>query len=248
MPSSDKSPNLGSVELAITYSCNNRCPNCVTQCAQAPATLHITPDMLGKFIDDCNESCFFPGHISIHGGEPVMNPDIVELMKMLMAWRAEVKPSMILWLLTNDSCTEIREAVAEIEALGIPIGRATKEGANQVDGVWIPYIPVNVSPTDQDLPYELGCFQSWDCGVCYNYAGWFPCSSAGSMHRLFDWAKPICTSAKDLTVERIRASYPTFCKHCGFARDKMSKECRVVRQTTTPTWQKAFDQYRAAHP
>jgi hypothetical protein len=177
------------------------------------------------FLNDIEKNNIKVGQITLHGGEPVLNPDIENIMYHLCAYRA--KHNTTLWLLTNNSCQSIRQKITKISCdFDIPLGISTKIEGNQID-----YVPVNESPDDLKEEYSIGCFQTENCGICFNYLGYFPCSPMAASARVFNYKG--VESIKQLTEERCNEYFNIHCKHCGFA---MTDRRRVKDQTSTKTW------------
>lgn len=219
-------PNFGIVELCLTYKCNIKCNNCSNLCTQAPFKGDLTPADVERFINDSINNDHIWGQITLHGGEPVLNPWIFEILELLVNYRK--KTNTKLWLLSNNSVTKIREKItrASVE-FDIPLGISTKLQDKQME-----YIPVNEAPVDLNIQSTVGCFQIQDCGMCYNYLGYFPCSPMAAAARVFDY-EPAALSIKDLTKEKCTEYYNKHCPLCGFA---LVDRRRVKEQMSTWTW------------
>lgn len=234
-------PNINKVELCLTYRCNVKCNNCCTLCTQAPAANDLSLSMLHNFI---TESVYYNHkweEIILHGGEPTLHPQYVEICNMLAEYRDKHNTTVILHVCSNGTNDFVQKQLQASTLLGIKSEISVKVGTNRREwGEDIPYVPVNESPTDLGQPYSLGCYQTTVCGICYNYLGFFECSTAGATARVFGYSS-LCVSIKDLTAERLAMAFPEHCKHCGFA---MPERRRVIDQTNTNTWQKALDTYK----
>lgn len=224
-------PNFKTVELCLTYRCNLRCNNCSNLCTQAPITFDgdLTINDIDFFLNDIEGKGV--EQITLHGGEPVLTPNIDLIIEKLCTFRK--KTGIRLWLLSNNSNDKIRQKITDIHVkYNIPLGIATKDGNN------LPYIPVNESPIDLGLDYTLGCFQTSDCGICFNYLGYFPCSPMAAAARVF-WFTGIKTF--DNLTNKWEEYFNLHCKHCGFA---LLNRRRVTEQTSTKTWVEKFNEYR----
>ncbi len=232
-------PNFGICELCLTYRCNVRCDNCSNLCTQAPFAGDLTAKDVVEFLRDSDESGHHWGMITLHGGEPVLNPEIFEIAELLCEYRKRV--SCNLWLLTNNSSPLVRRLTTSVNMkYDISLGVSTKKGKNaDKDGNPIEYVGVNNSPVDLGLQHDHGCFQTSNCGVCYNYLGYFPCSPMAAAARVFDYL-PTARSVKDFTAEACDEALKKHCPHCGFSAPDMA---RVVNQVTSKTWQDAFTRY-----
>ena len=239
-------PNLKKVELCLTYRCNVHCANCSNLCTQAPMDRggDLFPAEVAEFIGGSVRAEHRWELITLHGGEPVLNKDIVRICEMLEEYRNIHNPSVVISFLTNGSTPKILSDVADLcKNYRFEMGVSEKVESNKRgDGTPIPYVPVNESPVDLGLEYDDGCFQTQDCGICYNYQGYWPCSPMAAAARVFGLETLIHTAGK-LTVEGLREMLNLHCHRCGFA---MPSRRRVVEQTSTDTWTKAFEAYNAA--
>jgi len=231
-------PNFGVVELCVTYRCNVKCMNCSNLCTQAPIHGDLTPADVKVFIDDsiaCNHKW---GMITIHGGEPVLNPGINAICELLYKYKIEHNPEVVLWLLTNNSCEVVRSRVTYInDKFKIPLGISTKIG----DNTGMEYVAVNDSPADSGVEHDFNCFQTANCGVCYNNLGYFGCSPMAAAARVFDY-KPVAKSIGSLTRRNILESFDRHCQHCGFSSPQRP---RVKEQITSQTWKSSLERYNA---
>jgi len=236
-------PNRGIVELCLTYRCNVRCDNCSNLCTQAPFGGDLTPTDVLYFIDDIHNNGDHVGQVTLHGGEPVMNPHIEDIVKMLAEYRHDT--GCKLWLLTNNSSDAVRRKTTYLSCeYDIPLGISTKRDRNMDrSGSPIKYAQVNNSPADQGIEHDHGCFQTSTCGVCFNYLGWFPCSPVAAAARVFGYKG--VKSISQLTDEQSDLYFHEHCGYCGFSAPDM---IRVSEQVTSETWRDAFDKYASTTP
>ena len=231
-------PNKGLVELCLTYRCNVKCDSCSNLCTQAPAFGDLTPLDVLYFLNDLDSNSHKIGQITLHGGEPVLNPHIDAIIKLLVEYRKLT--GCKLWLLTNNSSDLVRrKTTAILTEYGIPLGLSTKRGKN-IDGSGSPisYAQVNNSPIDQGIEHDLGCFQTETCGICFNNLGWFPCSPLAAAARVFGFVG--CKSITELTDEKCKQYFEQHCGHCGFSAPQMP---RIPNQVTSRTWENALAAY-----
>jgi hypothetical protein len=219
-------PTFRIVELCLTYRCNLMCYNCSNLCSQAPIEGDLTMCNIEQFISDIKSSTTV--NITLHGGEPSLHPGIGFLLKKLK------ELNIPLWLLSNNANEHITKLITTLhDQFNIPLGISTKKEKDQ----W--YVPINESPFDLDEDYTLGCFQTRDCGICYNYLGWFPCSPIAAAARVFGYKG--CKTLNELTENKIQEYFINHCKHCGFAFTNQRQ--RVNKQAMTKTWINALEQY-----
>lgn len=233
--------NYGICELCLTYACNVRCANCSNLCTQAPAARHMTVEHVENFIADSVHNNHSWGMITLHGGEPVLNPHVYGIVEKLMEYRRDHNPGVKFWLLTNNSAPGVRRIAVDISIkYGIPLGISTKRKDNS-DGNGNPmeYVPINSSPIDKGIAHDFNCFQPQNCGVCYNIKGYYPCSPMAAAARVFDYIESV-KSIADLTAEHCDGEFKKHCGHCGFSAPDRP---RVYAQETSQTWETALKKY-----
>jgi MoaA/NifB/PqqE/SkfB family radical SAM enzyme len=81
--------DVKSIELAIIYACNLKCPGCYAEDLKNPTML--TKEQIIGFIKK-----YKPMHVNITGGEPLLHPKLYEIIK-------EIPKSVVVSLVTNGS-------------------------------------------------------------------------------------------------------------------------------------------------
>jgi hypothetical protein len=226
-------PNIRHIELCLTYRCNVPCPNCSNQCTQAPAAGDLPLAEIQRFVAESLELDWDWEWIVFHGGEPALHPEFPAICEILQAYREASGSTARLFVTSNGTMPQRVERAIK---MGFAPAIAPKRGQP------LPYVPVNESPTDLGLEHSEGCFQSWRCGICLNYLGYFECSPAAAAARVFGYG-PIVKNLRHVTAERLASGYKMHCRHCGFA---LPGRRRVTKQTSTPTWERALADYAAA--
>ena len=235
-------PNLKKIELCLTYRCNVKCANCSNLCTQAPAgkDADLSTADIERFIEQSIGCGRKWGLITLHGGEPVLNPAIHQICEMLRKYRELHSANTRISLLSNGSTPAILRQVHQLcSEFGFEPGISEKVKSNhRGDGTPIPYVPVNISPEDKGNSYTIGCFQTTDCGICLNYAGYWPCSPMAAAARVFGY-QPMAKTVAELTEDVLAKGFELHCKHCGFA----GSAPRVIGQASSKTWIEAFARY-----
>lgn len=234
-------PNMKIIELCVTYRCNLKCNNCSNLCSQAPFKGDLLPDDVQFFVNDLINNNHEIEQITIHGGEPVLNPLIFDIIRILVDFRE--KTGTRLWLLTNHYGDYVQKTIERIrEEYKISIGSSEKDIHTKNE-----FVPVNESPfdlcfTDRIISKEdisQGCYQLNDCGICYNYLGYFPCSPMAAAARVFNY-ESMGKSIQNLTSEKFFNRALNHCIDCGFA---LKNRERVVDQTTSEIWKRKLIEY-----
>jgi hypothetical protein len=232
--------NTDTVELCLTYRCNNRCNNCSTLCSQAPATNDLSMERIQKFIlesVDCNHKW---KTITLHGGEPTLHPRFQDVCEILMRYKRDSNPECNIWVVSNGYGDRVTEGLEIAKAAGVGLGISYKQKANiNAEGVWMQYVPMNNSALDNGQNPTDGCAMASDCGVCLNNLGYFQCSAKAAMARVF-YIDPVDTNLQTFLHKIIAGNVQWNCGHCGFAWEQP----RSINQITSPTWAKALERYR----
>lgn len=93
-----------SIELAITYACNFRCPGCYAEDLKE-ATMLNKEDAIG-FIKK-----YKPMHVNITGGEPLLHPDVYEIIQ-------RIPRSVVVSMVTNGSLLT-EEKIKKLKQAGL---------------------------------------------------------------------------------------------------------------------------------
>jgi hypothetical protein len=235
-------PNLHQIELCLTYWCNVQCDNCSNLCSQAPCSFG---DLPVEKVDEFVAQSINCGHqwklITLHGGEPILHKNIDDILMILTVYKKKYNPGVVLSLLSNGNSEKTIERLDYFKKnYPIVLGISEKVKKNQRgDGTPIPYVPVNESPKDLGIPHDQGCFQTEQCGICLNYLGYFECSPAAAAARVFNY-RPLAGEVAGLTVPGLQEGFKVHCGHCGFSAPDRK---RVIKQSSTKTWIKAFAEY-----
>lgn len=234
-------PNTRVIELCLTYRCNVQCANCSNLCTQAPAGAEwdLPFDEIRRFVEESIALKWEWDKIVLHGGEPTLRTDIVEVAREVMRIR-EYRPSCELEICTNGTNSDICQ---QVQDLGWHAGIAPKHGAGLTPtGDPVRYIPVNESPLDLGLQHDRECFQSYRCGICLNRDGYWPCSPMAAAARVFGYESEI-ESVDELGAYAVGLFDDYLLRHCGHCGFSLPGRRLVTEQTSTETWSKLFANY-----
>lgn len=101
---------LRSVELAVNYNCQLNCPKCFASKFYNPKRKYLMPEQIKKIWEQCYKLGAI--HINITGGEPLLRPDIVEVIKAL-------KPKGTLISLVTNSLGLTPELAKKLRTAGL---------------------------------------------------------------------------------------------------------------------------------
>ena len=233
-------PNMGILEIAITYECNVRCANCCSLSTQAPTGRadEMPVETIERFIAESIETAFPWRYIKLYGGQPTMHTRFMDICRLLAAYQDNHRPEVGLGVVTNGSD---QEKIRASEELGFARWESVKVKTNaDANGNPIPYITTNRSPKDVGLESSRGCWVPVECGICMTNDGFWACSPIAAASRVFGY-ESAARHVGDITSEDLIAQYH-HCDHCGYGTPN---EPRAVEQVTSETWQKKLDDYNA---
>jgi len=240
-------PNIRSLEIHITYKCNLRCNNCTNVVGLAPAPdLDMSLNDIDNLVQQSTDLHYPWNRLVLHGGEPTYHPEFLEICLRLAQYRNDINPKMLLYVCSNG----LSERTRELNALAAKDCGFLIEDSSKISYKNNPnytpnyHVEFNVSPTDLNEPFSLGCYQTSRCGIALNKLGYYECSPSASMARVFGYL-PLAQHLKDVTAERLAQGFSLHCKHCGLSRAGGHEQAspHALQQVTSPTWAKALSAY-----
>lgn len=231
------SSSLNKIEIHLTYKCNCSCSNCLTLTSQAPSSDIISLGDIRRFIAESIELDWKWQKIALHGGEPTLHPQCMEIIELFAEYRNKYNQNLSMTLCTNgiSSATKTLIRIARIKRYNIEIGPKNLKTMQSNS----PYVPVNIAPVDVGHKSTLGCYMTNECGIALNSSGYFECSSAAAASRVFKWG-PITRSLKEMNIFRVVDAYHRHCKYCGFSAPDLE---RTTIQEISKTWRTVLDRY-----
>jgi len=97
---------IKSIELAITYVCNFKCPECYAEDLKTKNPTMLTKEQAVGFIKK-----YKPMHVNITGGEPMLHPQIYEIIR-------EMPKSVVVSIVTNGSLLD-EEKIKKLRKAGL---------------------------------------------------------------------------------------------------------------------------------
>lgn len=161
------------IELEITLRCNVSCPQCSRHC---PVVDYSDSDMtMGQiltFAKHVVETRSEIGILSIMGGEPLLHPHFVDIVRFL---HRELLPSRVgLIQVATNGQIQLPDEVKTLQGLRIIVSNpALKRHRAQF-----------VAPRDTGQLVKH-CLVPATCGIAANAYGYFPCGAGGAIARLF---------------------------------------------------------------
>jgi hypothetical protein len=240
-------PDIRSLELDITYACGFGCNNCNRMTVLAPGTrdTNVTVEQVQKLIHESIELNWPWRTWGVIGGEPTVHPQFWEILETIVQYRLTHNPSLLIRVSTHgagERTTTILDRVAATFPF-VHVRNSAKTTTLQND-----FVAINVAPKDWADATGVGsvysgCWIPANCGVGFNYAGFYCCAVAGAIDRICG-DKLAIKSLRQVTPETLVAQYAPFCSMCGHYRpNRAGSEHKM-----SPSWKAAFEEYRRQQP
>ncbi|WP_342675930.1 radical SAM protein [Methanofollis sp. UBA420] len=241
-------PNLNRIEIDITYECHLRCLNCARSCSQAPDIAAMTVSQIEKFVTESISHSVKWEKIGVLGGEPMLHPDLLEILEALLSYKETYSPETFIQITTSGYGKEVQDVIAAVPE-GVIVNNTHKIQAYQEK-----FEPFNLAPVDQRIfclsEYRNGCSTTTDCGLGLNTYGYYPCGPGGSIDRVMGFD----IGLKHLPRSRneIFPQMDQLCRHCGHfcSRHFIPKEERekIVGSPMSPSWVHAYAVFESEKP
>lgn len=231
-------PNIYQVEMDITYLCNLHCADCnrgISVTRYDPAW-DMTPKDVAKHLAEA-EAC---GHewktIRILGGEPTLHPKFREIIGIILSYA--IRHDTLTWLVSNGYGKKVQKELEWARSVGVSRVESTEKNT--------PAQPTHIGFTQApaDLPDFKGEAKPCDipqrCGISLNKLGYYSCAPASTIARIFQLNTHI-EHIKDVTPERLMATYQQHCLLCGHSH-------RPPIQKPSRSWRMALQQYNETMP
>jgi uncharacterized Fe-S cluster-containing radical SAM superfamily protein len=231
--------NHDSIEIDITRRCNLKCLNCDMSCTQAPGNEDMDIKQIQKFIKDNINNNIRWKRIRILGGEPLLHPQILEIIRLLVEYKHRYSPDVHIQVVTNGFGKKVNELISRLPK-NVEIENSSK------GSIFQSFKPFNIAPGDclsyRYADYSNGCRVLYDCGVGLTPHGYYPCIVAGGIDRIFGFDKG--RKNMPLSNDSMADQLQVFCKLCGHFRSaRNTKKSKI-----SPTWKKAYEEYKMKKP
>lgn len=208
-------PNLNKIEIDITYECNLKCFNCNRSCTQAPTQESMSLLQIQQFLTESVELNKKWALINLLGGEPTLHPDFLEIVHIILHdYIFSYSPKTILQITSNGYSEPTRHILAALpKSANIVLDVASFKESRQM-----PYFtPFNLAPIDDEnfknADFSKGCWVISYCGIGLNKYGYYVCSAAGGIDRIFGFNQGIKRLSE--VNESIKTQLNQFCRYCG---------------------------------
>jgi hypothetical protein len=230
-------PTNNKIEIDITYNCNLQCPQCNRFLGVAPCQLQMSVSQINKFLKESIEQKRKWEGIWLSGGEPILHPDIAEIVSLLAKFKKEYSPDTQIYILTNglskDKLSILPEQISVYDS--------------QKDKFGPRHIPMMAAPRDlpayKNADFSNGCYIPAMCAIGLGPYGYYHCTVAAAIDRIIglNIGRKHLPSPQDNMIDLYRA----FCGYCGFfIRSDKSRKGLVI----TESWKEYLEKYARNKP
>jgi hypothetical protein len=247
-------PNTKKIIIDVTHFCNLKCRNCNRSCAEHQANVqeHMTVEQIKRFVEESVSQRRRWSHIMLEGGEPTLNPHILEIVDELVRYKRKHSPKTRLFLCTNGYAKPTRRIIEKMPP-GVCVLDSAKESPNQEQHRDFNVAPIDLRP-DKSSMFENGCVFPTIFGIGLNRYGYYPHAVCGGIDRVFglDVGRKFLPDADD----DLSDIYPHLCRYCGHFWDSTDldepavpvREDRKDAPPCTISWSRAYSSYQTRRP
>jgi len=232
------------IEIDITYLCNLHCLNCNRSVTQAREALHMTVQMISRFVDESLKSGRTWRRIRVLGGEPTLHPEFQQIIDELLRYKRAL-PKTIVEVVTNGHGRRVQRTLAKLPS-EVVIDNSQKESPVQTH-----FGPFNLAPVDDPAfngaAYSNGCAILEDCGMGLTPMGYYPCAVAGGIDRILGEGRGRIALPGD--SDDMLAEVERLCRLCGRFRAghfvPRSLRPPLEDAPVSPTWKALYAAWSA---
>ena len=247
-------PNPNKIIIDVTFFCNMGCQNCNRSCGddQANVQEHMSLGQIKRFVSESVAQGRRWSEILLEGGEPTLNPQILEIADELARYKREHSPHTRIVLCTNGHAAPTRRIMAMMPP-EIDVHDSGKEDSDQDHHRNFNVAPIDLSPEQADK-FADGCVLPSIYGMGLNRYGYYPHGICGAVDRVFG----LDVGRKTLPPEGDTLSdmYRSLCRYCGHFWDCTNIEEPEAPARTdgkdappcTESWTRAYSTYAKRKP
>jgi len=224
-------------ELEQTLRCTQSCPECNRFCHldwYDQSDSDMTMEQVERFVTQVETSGRRIGQVTLIGGEPMLHPQLAEIIDMLQRRLVDPRLAKRVKLATNGDLLH-KLPVHVCHGLHIKVDAATRKGHR--------CLMAAPKDTGQETMALGTCHTPLHCGLAINCYGYWPCGAGGSIARLFDLRRYLRTRLpKNLSDF---GNLQTLCELCqAFVTRKARMLYGQDDNTPTKSWQEAIERYK----
>jgi len=188
------------------------------------------------------------GRIRLLGGEPMLHPAIFEILEVLENYRREYSPATKIEISTNGFGVEVNDRLGRVPGY-IQVNNSRKSNRYQEK-----FDAFNLAPCDKWYyvltDFTNACKISSLCGMGLNRFGYYPCTVAGSIDRVFGFnigIKKLPDQPQEFDEQK-----RTLCRYCGHfpSRSFIPPEYKISLrgEPRSKSWVKSYQRFAEKPP
>lgn len=199
--------------------------------------------------------------IVLQGGEPLLHPNVQEILEMFVNYKKQHSPGTFLRITTNGYGAKVRKILETVppeifvmNTKKIPI---SKEGHIKITGRPEPEfdtyhsaaIDAVEASSGAGIDYRTGCSIPQTAGMGLTRYGYYPCGAGASVDRIFGFNVG-AKSLAEISERGFRESLDKLCRHCGHFKAKGRYDLKAAvpltspEQVTSESWRVALEQFK----
>jgi hypothetical protein len=236
----------------ITYKCNQKCPHCYAFChLDIPDKDDMSLEQVGKVVSmlkaEFGGSFTRRSFIDVLGGEPLVHPDVFEIVELLVSLKKEYGLFQPVYISTNGSGSLVKNNLKRVvDAFGrfLKVGIKGDESRREHYNVMVAPVDTPAScfakcKVDPDHNYGKFCETPTRCGVAIDAHGFYPCSYAASIDRMFGFNVGIKHHPTQEELDEVKRILCKFCHRPIFT----AYGTYNLKTKISVSWQKAIDNW-----
>jgi hypothetical protein len=212
-----KEPNLCKLEINITNVCNLHCHDCDRIINLLPGNpgQNMTVEQIAKFTSQSVENNYEWKALNIMGGEPTLHPRFEEIIAIIADYKRDHNPGLVIDVSSNGFGNFVRKKLDWLQTAYPEITIVNTEKCSIIqkgfDKACV--APADVIPGGERHSYS-GCWVPEEVGLGLMYSGFYCCSPAGAIDRIFGYNCGV-RNIKDLDAGKLSGMFEDCCSKCG---------------------------------
>lgn len=234
-------PRMTHMKANITYICDLKCPNCnrATTVCPAKANENLPAEQFEKILEDSGKCGKKWKRITLTGGEPTFHPEFNKLVDLMAEYKKKYSPECIITAYTYHHPQlfyKMEKAKADHPDLDV---KDTGKDVPQDHRLAMYLAPKDdVERFKKDHIYK-GCRIGHLCGLGLDTSGFYYCSIAPGIARVFGLTHLAIKNVEDLDRNKLLDQYQDLCSLCGFYAHYRARK----KEPFSPTWLKAIEEF-----
>ena len=208
----------------------------------------MSVDQVRKFVEMSVDQRIVWEQIAVLGGEPTLNPQLPQIVEVLLEFKRRHSANTRIVLVTNGYGQHTAGVLGQLSQ-EIEIKNTAKQ-FSATDSERFHYF--NLAPLDSPFyrysDFTNACEVAFDCGMGLTPFGYYPCAIAGGIDRVFgfDLGRKTFPAHDDRMREELR----TFCGLCGLfgCNTKIPMLKRHLQERRSKRWRTAYERYLESVP